>query len=163
MVRMSNNSIAPNRAGIALAGFLLVTFAAPALAAFFPMPGAWYGTLNKPSWNPPAWLFGPVWTALYTLMAVAAWLVWKKVGCSRPLAIYAIQLALNAAWTPLFFGFHQIGMALVVIVCLWMAILATLLSFWKVRTAAGLMFVPYLIWVSFATVLNFTLWSLNPA
>ncbi|MCF7787669.1 MAG: tryptophan-rich sensory protein [Prosthecobacter sp.] len=147
----------------ALIGFILITFAAPAISAFIEMPGAWYAALQKPSWNPPAWLFGPVWTLLYMLMSVAAWLVWKRVGFSRPLVLYFVQLALNAAWTPVFFGAHALVPALIVIVAMWIAILATLLSFRRVNPAAGWLFVPYLAWVSFATVLNFTLWRLNPA
>jgi benzodiazapine receptor len=148
---------------LALAGFLLITFAAPALSAFIDMPGAWYAALHKPAWNPPAWLFGPVWTLLYTLMAVAAWLVWQRVGMTRPLALYFVQLALNAAWTPIFFGAHALSPALAVIVLLWLAILLTLLSFRRVSTPAAWLFVPYLAWSSFATCLNFTLWQLNPA
>ncbi|MFZ2279388.1 MAG: TspO/MBR family protein [Prosthecobacter sp.] len=150
------------RHGLVLAGFIVVTFCAPLLSVGS-MPGAWYAALHKPSWNPPAWLFGPAWTLLYTLMAVAAWLVWKRVGCSRPLGLYFVQLALNAAWTPIFFGAHQLGWALFEIVLLWIAILATLLSFRRVNRAAGWLFAPYLAWVTFATVLNFTLWKLNPA
>jgi len=152
-----------NRNALALCGFLFVTFCAPALSAFFGMPGAWYAALNKPSWNPPSWLFGPAWTLLYTLMAIAAWLVWKRVGFSRPIVLYFVQLALNAAWTPLFFGAHAMGWALVEIVALWIAILMTLLSFRRVNTTAGWLFVPYLAWVTFATALNYTLWKLNPA
>jgi tryptophan-rich sensory protein len=89
--------------------------------------------------------------------------VWKRVGFSRPLGLYFVQLALNAAWTPIFFGAHQLGWALAEIVLLWSAILATLLSFRRVNRAAGWLFVPYLAWVTFATALNFTLWKLNPA
>jgi tryptophan-rich sensory protein len=148
--------------GLGLAGFIVLTFCAPLLSVGS-MPGAWYAALQKPSWNPPAWLFGPAWTLLYTLMAVAAWLVWKRVGFTRPLGFYFVQLALNAAWTPIFFGAHQLGWALVEIVAMWIAILATLLSFRRVSKKAGWLFVPYLAWVSFATVLNFTLWKLNPA
>ncbi len=153
----------PNlRLVLALAGFILVTFCAPALGAFS-MPGDWYAALHKPSWNPPSWLFGPVWTLLYTLMAVAAWLVWRKVGFARPLGLYFIQLALNAAWTPTFFGAHAIGWALLIIIAMWILILATLLSFRSVSPLAGWLLVPYLLWVTFATALNFTLWYLNPS
>jgi translocator protein len=157
-------SIPPSkfRSGLALAGFIVITFCAP-LLSIGSMPGEWYAALIKPEWNPPAWLFGPAWTLLYTLMAVAAWLVWKRVGFSRPLALYFVQLALNAAWTPIFFGAHQLGWALAEIVVLWTAILLTLLSFRRVSPAAGWLFVPYLAWVSFATFLNFTLWRLNPS
>jgi tryptophan-rich sensory protein len=148
------------RSALALAGFILITFCAP-LAGMFSLPGAWYEALSKPSWNPPAWIFGPAWTLLYTLMAVAAWLVWKRDGWRRPLMLYFVQLVLNAAWTPLFFGAHQLGWALVEICVLWIAILLTMLSFHPVNKAAGWLFVPYLAWVTFATVLNFTLWRLN--
>jgi tryptophan-rich sensory protein len=125
------------------------------------MPGTWYATLVKPAWNPPAWVFGPAWTLLYTLMALAAWLVWKRVGWGRPLWLYFLQLLLNAAWTPIFFGAQQLGWALVEIVLLWIAILFTLRSFYRVSRTAGALFAPYLAWVTFATVLNFTLWRLN--
>lgn len=148
---------------LALAGCLLITFLAPAVSLAFQGPGDWYAGLNKPSWNPPGWLFGPVWAALYTLMAVAAWLVWKRAGLSRPLAFYGAQLALNAAWTPLFFGARQMGWALFEILLLWLAVAFTLRAFRRVHAAAGALLLPYLAWVSFATFLNFTLWRLNPA
>jgi translocator protein len=156
-----STSSSKKRSGLALVGFLVITFAAPAVSAFIDMPGAWYVALNKPAWNPPAWLFGPVWTLLYTLMAVAAWLVWKRAGFAKPLMFYFAQLALNAAWTPIFFSAHRLGGALVVIVALWLAILMTWVSFRRVNRTAGWLFVPYLAWVSFATYLNFTLWRLN--
>lgn len=128
------------------------------------MPGAWYAALEKPSWNPPSWVFGPVWTLLYILMAVAAWRVWRIGGWkarSRELGAYLMQLALNAAWTPLFFGLQRPGLALVDIVMLLAAACWTALLFKRVdRLAAGLL-VPYLAWLSFATLLNATLWWLN--
>jgi translocator protein len=155
-------SLSQSRVALALAGFILVTFCAPALGAFS-MPGDWYAALHKPSWNPPPWIFGPAWTLLYTLMAVAAWMVWRKVGFARPLGLYFIQLALNASWTPVFFGAHALGWALLVIIAMWIAILATLLSFRIVSPLAGWLMVPYQLWVTFATALNFTLWQLNPA
>lgn len=157
---MSDSPSQP-RSALALVGFILITFCAP-LASLGAMPGDWYAALNKPAWNPPAWIFGPAWTLLYTLMAVAAWLVWKQVGWKKPLWLYFIQLALNAAWTPIFFGAHQLGWALVAIILLWTAIALTMRSFFRVRPAAGWLFLPYLAWVTFATVLNFTLWRLNP-
>ncbi|MFM2169607.1 MAG: hypothetical protein RIS79_3978 [Verrucomicrobiota bacterium] len=138
----------------------MLTFLAPLAGAFTP-PGAWYQTLNKPSWNPPNEIFGPVWTLLYLGMAVAAWLVWKRGGQGQALRLYVVQLALNAAWTPVFFGAHQLGAAFIVIVCMWFAIFLTLRAFWAVSQPAGLLLVPYLAWVSFASVLNFTLWRLN--
>ena len=145
---------------LALGAFIFVTFLAPAAGAISP-PGAWYQTLVKPAWNPPPWIFGPVWTALYLMMAIAAWLVWKRAGRGHALTLYFVQLALNAAWTPVFFGAHQLGAAFIVIVCMWIAIFRTLRAFWDVSRPAGLLLVPYLVWVSFASVLNFTLWRLN--
>lgn len=150
-------------AAIGLLGWLVLTFLTPA-AGFAARPGEWYDALEKPSWHPPAWVFGPVWTTLYLLMAVAAWLVWRRGGWvarKRPLGLYLLQLVLNAAWTPVFFGMQSTGLALVVILLLLTAIVATLKAFSSVhRTAAGLL-VPYLLWVNFATVLNLTLWFLN--
>ena len=145
---------------LVLLGFIVLTFLAPLAGAFTP-PGAWYQTLNKPSWNPPPWIFGPVWTLLYLGMAVAAWLVWKRGGQGQALRLYLVQLALNAAWTPVFFGAHQLGAAFIVIVCMWIAIFLTQRAFQAVSRPAGLLLLPYLAWVSFASVLNFTLWRLN--
>jgi tryptophan-rich sensory protein len=146
-----------------LGGWLVACFAAAALGGFF-MPGEWYSSLQKPSWNPPGWIFGPVWTALYTMMAVAAWLVWKRGGFTaqrRPLTTFLVQLALNAAWTPLFFGLHRPGLAFAEILLLWLAIIATLAAFRRVSRIAAWLLVPYLAWVSFAAALNFALWRLN--
>jgi tryptophan-rich sensory protein len=148
---------------LALAGWLALCYSAASLGAVF-MPGEWYATLKKPSWNPPGWIFGPVWTALYTMMAVAAWLVWKRGGFvaqRRPLKRFLVQLLLNAAWTPLFFGLHWPGVAFVEIVFLWLVIASTLAAFRPVSHVAAWLLAPYLVWVSFATVLNFTLWRLN--
>lgn len=148
---------------LALLGWLALTFCAPALG-IFGMPGEWYASLHKPSWNPPPWIFGPVWTTLYTMMAVAAWWVWRRGGWRvqrGPLTLYLIQLALNAAWSPLFFGMRAPGLALIDILLLLAAIVATLAAFARVHRFAGLLLVPYLLWVSFATVLNLTLWQMN--
>ena len=148
----------------ALVGWMLLCFAAAAMGALF-MPGEWYATLKKPSWNPPGWIFGPVWTALYTMMALAAWLVWRQGGWDKqrkPLLLFLVQLALNALWTPLFFGWHRPGVAFAEIVLLWLAIAATIAVFRPVSRTAMLLLVPYLAWVSFAAALNFTLWRLNP-
>jgi benzodiazapine receptor len=149
---------------LGLVGWLLACFAAASMGGFF-TPGEWYVGLEKPSWNPPTWVFGPVWTALYTMMAVAAWLVWKRGGFAiqrKPLMLFLVQLFLNAAWTPFFFGLHWPGGALVVIILLWLAIAATLIVFWSVSRPAAWLLVPYLVWVSFASVLNGALWRLNP-
>jgi translocator protein len=152
------------RRALALAGWVLLCFSAASLGAFF-MPGEWYATLKKPSWNPPGWIFGPVWFALYTLMALAAWLVWMRGGFAtqrRSLGLFLAQLVLNAAWTPLFFGLHWPGLAFAEIILLWLTIGATLIAFWPVSRTAAWFLAPYLAWVSFAAVLNFTLWRLNP-
>jgi translocator protein len=147
----------------ALMLFLVLTFLAPA-AGVWGMPGEWYAGLNKPSWNPPSWVFGPVWTTLYTCMAVAAWLVWRQGGWKKQrlaLTAYVIQLVLNAAWTPIFFGLQQPGWALVEILFLLAAILITVRFFAQAtRCAAGLL-LPYAAWVAFASFLNFTLWRMN--
>jgi tryptophan-rich sensory protein len=150
-----------SRQALALGGFIAITFCAT-IPGVFTMPDQWYAALEKPSWNPPGWIFGPVWTLLYLMMAVSAWLVWRKVGFQRPLVLYFIQLVLNAAWTPIFFGAHELGWALAEILVLWSAILLTTLSFFKVSKPAGWMLVPYLLWVTFAAFLNFTLWRMNP-
>ncbi len=149
---------------VALGGWLLLCFSAATLGGLF-MPGEWYASLKKPSWNPPGWIFGPVWTALYTMMGVAAWLVWRRGGFAAqrwPLGLFLAQLALNAAWTPLFFGLHWLGAAFAEILLLWLAIASTIAAFWGVHRAAAGLLVPYLAWVSFAAVLNGTLWRLNP-
>ena len=151
------------RTVLGLGGWLVACFAAASLGAVF-MPGEWYAGLRKPAWNPPGWVFGPVWSALYTMMAVAAWLVWKRGGFvaqRRPLALFLAQLVLNAAWTPLFFGLQQPGIAFVEIVLLWLAIASTLAAFRPVSRVAAWLLAPYLVWVSFATMLNFALWRLN--
>jgi tryptophan-rich sensory protein len=151
------------RPGIGLIGWLAACFCASAVGALF-VPGEWYAGLKKPAWTPPNWVFGPVWAALYTMMGVAAWLVWKRGGFAaqrRPLLLFLLQLALNAAWTPLFFGLHSPRLAFVEIVLLWLAIAATLTAFRRVSRVAAWLLVPYLAWVSFAAVLNFALWRLN--
>ena len=138
-------------------------FSAAAFGAQF-MPGEWYASLKKPSWNPPNWIFGPVWTALYTMMAVAAWLVWRRGGFAAqalPLAAFLVQLVINALWSWLFFGLKNPGLAFVEIVALWTAIAATLLLFRKPSPTAAWLLAPYLAWVTFAAVLSFTLWQLN--
>ncbi|MDO8489950.1 MAG: TspO/MBR family protein [bacterium] len=125
----------------------------------------WYATLVKPDLNPPAWVFGPVWTALFALMGIAAFLVWKE-GLHRrdvkiALGIFDVQLVLNVLWSMLFFGLHSPGAALVEIVFLWIAILATIVTFAKISKPAAWLLVPYILWVSFAAYLNYAIWMLN--
>lgn len=127
-------------------------------------PGDWYRQIRKPSFTPPGWVFGPVWTLLYLSMAVAVWLVWLKAGfAAAPLAmaVFGAQLFLNGLWSKLFFGMHNPGLALVDIVLLWVAIAGTIVSFWRVSPVAGAALLPYLTWVSFASVLNYSVWALN--
>jgi translocator protein len=158
---MSQTRALPSILG--LAGWLLLSFAAAAVGSLFP-PGDWYAGLTKPAWNPPSWVFAPVWSALYTTMGVAAWLVWKNVGArqrSVALAFFLLQLALNALWSPLFFGLHDPGLAFAEIILLWLAVGATAIHFGRVHRVAGLLLIPYLVWITFAAALNFAIWQLN--
>ena len=126
--------------------------------------GTWYRTLAKPPFNPPDWVFAPVWMALFFMMAIAGWRVWRRDGLRKArlaLTLFALQLALNLAWSIVFFGLRSIGAALVEIVVLLLAILATTAVFWQHDRLAGMLFIPYAGWVAFATVLNAALWQLN--
>ena len=148
---------------LALLGFLVLSFSAAIFGGLF-MPGEWYAALQKPSWNPPSWVFGPVWTILYTMIGVSAWLVWNEKGfrgARLAFAVFLVQLVLNALWSWLFFGLHRPEIAFVEIVVLWLAILATIVVFWRESRLAGGLLTPYLAWVGFAAVLNGTLWRLN--
>ncbi|TFH37856.1 MAG: tryptophan-rich sensory protein [Anaerolineales bacterium] len=148
---------------LGLVAALTITFGAAYLGSRFPVDG-WYAGLSKPTWNPPNWLFGPVWGILYLLMAVAAWLVWREsglAGAAIPLAVFMLQLGLNAAWSWLFFGEHKLGLAFLEIMALWAAILWTLTGFWELNPISGILLVPYILWVSFASVLNHAIWRLN--
>jgi tryptophan-rich sensory protein len=154
------------RQAVLLLGFIAICFAAAGLgaAATATSVGGWYQTLAKPSWNPPDWLFGPVWSVLYFLMAVAAWLVWRRGGWSASrsaLTWFGIQLALNVLWSVVFFGLQQPGFAFAEIIALWLAILATMVAFRGKSVAATILMVPYLAWSTFAAVLNFELWRMN--
>lgn len=124
----------------------------------------WYQGLSKPSFNPPDWIFTPIWISLFILMGVAAWLVWRRTGFGRgriPLAAFGVQLALNLAWSGLFFGLQSVGWALAEIFALWIAILMTAIGFYRINAVAGLLLVPYLLWTSFAIALNASIWLLN--
>ena len=141
-------------------------FAAAAVGAMFTNPNVpgWYANLAKPSWTPPGWVFGPVWSLLYLLMGISAWQVWRKTGfraAAMPLGWFGVQLVLNAAWSGLFFGLRSPGAALIEIVLLWGAILATTIAFWRRSALAGWLMLPYLAWVSFAVALNLAIWNLN--
>ena len=148
---------------VALISFLAACTLAASMGAIF-RPGNWYERLAKPAWRPPNALFAPVWAVLYLSIAVSGWLVWRTsgfTGAALPVAMYAVQLVLNAAWTPIFFGLHWIGVAFAEIVLLWLAIVATIVLFHPVQPAAAWLLLPYLAWVSFAAALNFAVWQLN--
>ena len=125
-----------------------------------------YRELLIPDWAPPTWVFGPVWTALYTMMAVAAWLVWREHGfqgmAKRALQINFVQLALNTLWSWLFFAWYLGAVSFVEIILLWLAIVATVIAYWRLHKAAALLLLPYLAWVSFAAVLSYNIWQMNP-
>ena len=122
---------------------------------------SWYPTITKPPFNPPAWVFGPVWTTLYVMMAVAAWRVWRKMGWGKPLYLFIAQLVLNSLWSFLFFGMQSPTWALIDIVPLLALILLTIATFWPIDRIAGGLLMPYAAWVSFATLLNASIWWLN--
>jgi tryptophan-rich sensory protein len=143
-----------------LAGFLLLVFLTALSGAAFP-PGEWYAALRKPPLTPPNWIFGPVWTVLYVAMAVAAWLVWRAGGGALPLALWTLQLVLNGLWSWLFFGLERPGLALLEILLLLAALLATTAAFFPVRPLAGWLLVPYVAWVAFAAYLNAGIWQLS--
>jgi tryptophan-rich sensory protein len=128
---------------------------------FLTAPGEWYAVLAKPAFNPPAWMFGPVWTALYVLIAVAGWRVWQHDRAGGPMKLWWTQLVLNFLWTPVFFAAHQIGTALLVILLLLLAILAFIATAWRQDRVAAWLFVPYAAWVAFASALNGSIWMLN--
>jgi tryptophan-rich sensory protein len=155
-----------SRSLIGLAVSIALCFGAALLGSVFTTPSipTWYAGLIKPSWTPPDWVFGPVWSALYVMMAVAAWLVWRRGGLAAarlPVTLFMIQLALNVAWSILFFGLRLPGMAFAEIVILWSAILVTSIAFRQLSRAAGYLLLPYLFWVSFAAALNFAIWQMN--
>lgn len=151
---------------IALVGWLCVSFVAAGIGGAASVQAApFYAQLTRPGWAPPASVFGPVWTLLYVLMGIAAWLVWRIRGfraARSELSLFLVQLALNALWSWLFFGWHRGAIAFADILVLWALIVATLIGFWRIAPLAGALLVPYLIWVSFASVLNCSLWQLNP-
>ena len=159
-------AIPPKYPYLGLLVFLAICFTAAGIggAVTTPKIATWYATLAKPTWNPPNWIFGPVWSALYFCMAVAAWLVWRQGGFSGarvPLALFGTQLVLNVLWSCIFFGLEMPGLAFVDVLLLWTAIAATMVTFWQRSSVAGILFLPYLAWVSFASVLNLVIWRMN--
>lgn len=150
---------------LGLAGWLCICFAAAALGAVASaQAGTFYQSLVRPDWAPPGWLFGPVWTVLYVLMALSAWLIWRESGFRKSgatLYLFLFQLSVNALWTWLFFVWHQGGLAFAEILLLWFLILVTARLFWRRSRGAGVLLLPYLAWVSFASVLTWALWRGN--
>ncbi len=144
--------------------FVVGAFLAASSGAIF-KPDAWYDALNKPSWQPPKWLFAPVWSVLYAMIAVAGWLVWRQTGFDgSPLAFFffALQLVLNAAWSGFFFGLRRPDLALIECGFLWTSVVVTMALFFSLHPLAGWLFVPYALWVSFAMFLNWVICRLNP-
>lgn len=159
-------SVARPRSGVArLAGLAAfgAAAAAAALVGGLSVTGtrAEYASLNQPSWAPPGWLFGPVWTILYAMIAVSGWLAWRRAGWTAALTVFAMQLALNAAWTPIFFGAGRYGWALVDITVLWVLIGLTIGLFRRISRTAALLLVPYWLWVTYATTLNAAIVAMN--
>jgi tryptophan-rich sensory protein len=152
---------------LGLIAWIVVSFSAAWIGSSATMPeiNGWYTTIQKPSFNPPDWIFGPVWTALFALMAISAWMIWRPAGfrdgAVLPLGVFLVQLVLNTLWSILFFKQHNIGGALVDIVLLWMSIAVMIWLFYRRHRLAGLLQIPYLAWVSFASVLNYEIWRLN--
>jgi translocator protein len=161
MIRMTSS-----RQILGLASWLLVSFAAAAIGGIASADAEFfYGQLARPAWAPAASIFGPVWSILYLLQGLAAWLVWRARGfrgARLALALFLIQLAANALWTWLFFAWHLGALSFGEIILLWALILATMITFWRTRPLAGILLLPYLLWVSFAGALTYTLWQLNP-
>ncbi len=154
---------------VALAAFTALTFSAAGIGAVFTARSVrtWYPALRKPPGNPPAYCFGPVWTFLYLLITFSAWNVWRVAdgweGATAAIVIFLVQLALNAAWSVLFFGLRSPGRALIEIAFLWIAIVATMIAFWRISALSGELLIPYLLWVSYAAYLNAGIWKLNRA
>ena len=152
---------------LGLAGWLVATFITGGIGAIASARAAsFYGELSQPAWAPPAWLFGPVWSVLYVLMGIAAWLVWREHGfrgAATALKLFVAQLFANALWTWVFFAWHLGALSVAEIAVLWLLIASTILAFWKLHRLAALLLLPYLAWVSFACALTVSLWRLNPA
>lgn len=166
MSKRTGTILRPRYPALGLMGWAAITFAAAAVGALASRQAAsFYAQLTLPDWAPPGTVFGPVWTALYLLMGIAAWVAWRTQGFAparTALYLYLAQLTVNALWSWLFFAWRLGGFALIDIACLWVLVAATLIAFWRVRPIAGALLLPYLLWVSFAAALNYQVWRLNP-
>ena len=166
MASSKNSAFSAQKQLLGLLAWLGASFIAAAFGSTASIQAAsFYGDIVRPEWAPPAWVFGPVWTVLYLLMGIAAWLVWRVGGfrsARLALSLFLGQLVANALWSWLFFAWQLGAWAFADIVVLWILIVATILTFWRVRPLAGALLVPYLLWVSFAAFLNYTIWQLNP-
>jgi benzodiazapine receptor len=151
---------------VSLVPFVVVCFTAAGIGSLFTSSSVntWYTQLRKPEWTPPNWIFGPVWTTLYLMMAISAWLVWRGSGWSSAkfaLTLFAIQLVLNTLWSIVFFGLHEVGPAFGEILLLWTMIIATAVAFLPFSLLAAWLLIPYIVWVAFASYLNFRIWQMN--
>ena len=146
---------------VAIVPFILLVVGGGLLVGFLTAPGPWYEALAKPSFNPPNWLFGPVWTILYVLIAIAGWRLWQRERTGAAMKLWWLQLVLNFLWSPVFFGLEQIGLALLIILALLATILAFLAAAWNLDRVSAWLFVPYAAWVAFASLLNASIWLLN--
>ncbi len=146
---------------LSLIVFLVITTLVASVAGAF-TPGEWYAGLAKPPWTPPNWLFGPVWSLIYLLIAIAGWLVWRSKGLGIGLLFWFVQLGLNGLWSYWMFGENRIDYAMFDIAAMWLAIVGFILTSWRTSKLAALLFVPYFAWVSFAAALNFAIWQFNP-
>jgi len=151
---------------LSLIAFIALNFVAAISGAYF-KPGTWYDRLDKPSWRPPNWLFPPAWSLLYAMIAISGWLVYRTAGLEgaglTALLVYLVHLGFNAGWSAVFFGLKRPGWGFIEVVGLWLSILATIVVFHPVNAVAAYLLVPYLGWVGFAAVLNFSIWRRNPA
>ncbi len=145
----------------AITPFMLLVVGGGLLIGLFTAPGDWYAGLVKPSFNPPNWIFGPVWTVLYVLIAIAGWRIWQRDRHGTAMKLWWVQLVLNFLWSPVFFSLHQIGVALAIIIALLAAVLAFAATAWGRDRVSAWLFVPYAAWVAFASLLNASVWMLN--
>ena len=166
MTGTKDNTFTRHKQFLGLLFWLLLCYAVSAIGAVASVQAReFYAQLVQPDWAPPGWVFGPVWTTLFTLMAISAWLVWRKGGWPAnriALSLFIVQLAFNALWSWLFFAWNLGAVAFIEVLLLWALILATLVSFSRRQVGAAILLLPYLLWVGFASLLNFSLWQLNP-